>query len=618
MNALNTQSETFLIPLSLLVASPRNVRKTRGTSVDDLAASIQSIGLLQNLTVAAKGKKYEVIAGGRRLRALQQMQKAKLIGADHEIKCEIRAVADATEISTAENELREAMHPADQFDAFKAMADAGTGVEDIAAKFGVSTLVVRQRMKLASVAPSLLQHYRDGEASLEQMVALSITDDQGEQERVWKSARDRWQREPRRLRDALTREEMQGNDKLVKLVGLDAYEQAGGAVRRDLFGDEDACYVADVALLKQLADASIQSKVLKVKKEGWRDVEYREEWSYEQSHKFQSLDQATRQPTAAERKKLDDLNTKVYALTEGDDPKANAKIKAFRDQIKAINAGLKVKATAEVKALALAVVFVAHDGKLQTVRGLLTPAQFKALTSDGSTAKDGKIVNAEGKSVESSPLSAALEQRLTEQRTMALRALWITNPRTALIETVHTLALDCYYDDRRGRSSESILTVSANDSAHFTSDLTDTAAGRIIADATEAVRAMLPKESGQLRAWLNRDAVSMEQLMQIHAACTAESIDAVQGYSKGHNRNGVALAAADPLAKALGLDMADYFETTADNYLAAVSKPLIVAAVTEAKGAEAAAPLATMKKSEAAAAAETLLQGSRWIPALIR
>ena len=44
---------------------------------------------------------------------------------------------DAAEISLAENIVRLPMHPADQFEAFKALADDGKGPEEIAARFGV-------------------------------------------------------------------------------------------------------------------------------------------------------------------------------------------------------------------------------------------------------------------------------------------------------------------------------------------------------------------------------------------------------------------------------------------------------------------------------------------------
>jgi ParB family chromosome partitioning protein len=49
------------------------------------------------------------------------------------------------------------MHPADQFTAFRSLLDQGMTVEDVAARFGVSVTTVRQRLKLANVAPRLFE-----------------------------------------------------------------------------------------------------------------------------------------------------------------------------------------------------------------------------------------------------------------------------------------------------------------------------------------------------------------------------------------------------------------------------------------------------------------------------
>ncbi len=68
-----------LIPLAQLRLSPRNVRKTGGTDVDDLAASIAAERVLNNLVVTDAGDgTYEVEDGGRRLLALQQLQRRGL------------------------------------------------------------------------------------------------------------------------------------------------------------------------------------------------------------------------------------------------------------------------------------------------------------------------------------------------------------------------------------------------------------------------------------------------------------------------------------------------------------------------------------------------------------
>ena len=68
-----------MIPLSKLIPSAANVRKTGATAgIAELAASIKAHGLLQNLQVrAADGGKFEVVAGRRRLAALKRLARNK-------------------------------------------------------------------------------------------------------------------------------------------------------------------------------------------------------------------------------------------------------------------------------------------------------------------------------------------------------------------------------------------------------------------------------------------------------------------------------------------------------------------------------------------------------------
>ena len=93
----------------------------------------------------------------------------------------------ATEISLAENAIRTDMHPADQYEAFAKLHDEeGKSAEDIAARFGVTAAVVRQRLKLGAVSPKLRALYRKGEMNLDQLSAFAITEDHERQERVWR------------------------------------------------------------------------------------------------------------------------------------------------------------------------------------------------------------------------------------------------------------------------------------------------------------------------------------------------------------------------------------------------------------------------------------------------
>ena len=101
------------VKLSQLRLSPLNVRHVKPKAIDQLAADIAAHGLLQNLVVYAEGGKFAVAAGGRRYRALKQLEKAKAIPACHSVAVDVRDKAEAVELSLAENVSREDMHVAD-------------------------------------------------------------------------------------------------------------------------------------------------------------------------------------------------------------------------------------------------------------------------------------------------------------------------------------------------------------------------------------------------------------------------------------------------------------------------------------------------------------------------
>jgi ParB family chromosome partitioning protein len=277
LEAADPTKNLILVPLSRLVSRPtgRNVRKTPRMSIPELAASIQRVGLLQNLIViaAADGEHYEVVAGGRRLAALKLLAKKHRISKEWEVPCLLVADGTARTASLTENVQREAMHPADQFEAFAALVAEGR-IEDIAADFSVTPLVVQRRLKLANVSPRLLADYRAEAVSLDQLMALAITDDHAAQEAAFYDA-PTWQRSPHNLRDRLTEREIDAyRHPLVRFVGLDGYEQAGGGIRRDLFAEGDkGVYLTDAALLERLAQDKLAGIAAEVQAEGWAWVD---------------------------------------------------------------------------------------------------------------------------------------------------------------------------------------------------------------------------------------------------------------------------------------------------------------------------------------------------------
>ena len=268
--------ELLSIGLSALSPSPFNVRRHSVGQIEELAALIDSQGLLHNLVVTeqvvGRGKarkvKFAVAAGERRRRALLLLQQRGRLPKGHEVLCELVPPERALEVSLAENSGREPMHPADEFEAFKALIDEGKGVEDVAARFGVSMLTVQRRLKLSALSPKLLALYREDGINLDQLMALTLSDDHAVQERTWFDAQP-WDRTPAALRRRLTVGEVEAaGSALVRFVGIEVYEAAGGVVRRDLFDDEQSRFLSDPALLERLATEKLEALAGAVRDEG--------------------------------------------------------------------------------------------------------------------------------------------------------------------------------------------------------------------------------------------------------------------------------------------------------------------------------------------------------------
>lgn len=210
-----TLSSSRDIPFNKLVLSQSNIRRVKaGVSIEDLAASIARRGLIQSLHVRpvrdGEGQEtgmFEVPAGGRRYRALAMLVEQKRLNKTAPVPCVVGASDSGIlmeEISLAENDERVPAHPLDQYRAFRSMRDKGMTEEDIAAAFFVDVNIVKQRLRLASVSPALLDIYAEDGMELKHLMALTVSQDHARQEQVWETIRNSWQKEAAWLDDAET------------------------------------------------------------------------------------------------------------------------------------------------------------------------------------------------------------------------------------------------------------------------------------------------------------------------------------------------------------------------------------------------------------------------------
>jgi ParB-like chromosome segregation protein Spo0J len=208
--------------------------------------------------------------------------------------------------SLSENCFHIPMHPADEFAAFAKLIGQGKSVEDVAAAFGVTPLVVKRRMKLATVSPKLMALFREDQIGLDCLMVLASVDDHQKQEQTW-AALPSWNRRADYLRQLLTQGEIESDrDAVAKYVTVKAYEKAGGALRRDLFSDDDKkVYLLDAALLEKLATDKLQKRAKQIAAEGWKWVDVRVRYAFDEYVKYGELRKTKRQPDAEEAAALE-------------------------------------------------------------------------------------------------------------------------------------------------------------------------------------------------------------------------------------------------------------------------------------------------------------------------
>ncbi|MBY4818661.1 ParB/RepB/Spo0J family partition protein [Burkholderia contaminans] len=633
LQAADPSKHMILVPLSRLVLRPtgRNVRKTvPRMSVPLLAASIQRVGLLQNLIVipAADGEHYEVVAGGRRLAALKLLAKKHRIAKDWEVPCLQVADGTARTASLTENVQREAMHPADQFEAFAALVAEGRPIEDIAADFSVTPLVVQRRLKLANVSPRLMADYRADAVTLDQLMALSITDDHAAQESAFYDA-PTWQRGPSALRERLTEREIDAyRHPLVRFVGLDTYEAAGGGVRRDLFAEGDAgVYLIDAVLLERLAQDRLAGIAAQVKAEGWAWVDATPGVTHADLHAFQRAPRERREPSKREAQRIEKLQAKMHELAEAvdaamdaeDEDKADALQEdgeRLGEQLQTLEDGL-LDYAASVKAAAGAIVTIDRNGEAVVHRGLLREAEAKALRTleklrQGFSSVEGEAESDdEGESDEApkAAISDRLAQRLSAHRTAALQIEVTRHPQVALAALVHGMVQTVLQGRYYGHDLPLGVRLTVQDRLEgMAPDWPESPAAVALRELQQVAGKALPDGSSELFAAL----LEMEQgeLVKLLALCVASTVDVVTPRATQHQPGA-------ELAQAVGLDMAAWWQPTAEGYFKHVSKAAILQAVGEF-APDSVNRLAKLKKADIASEAERLADGTGWMPAIFK
>ncbi|HAG7646873.1 TPA: ParB/RepB/Spo0J family partition protein [Escherichia coli] len=604
LSALLAQTEEVSVPLASLIKSPLNVRTVpySAESVSELAESIKGVGLLQNLVVhALPGDRHGVAAGGRRLAALNMLAERGIIPADWPVRVKIIPQELATAASMTENGHRRDMHPAEQIAGFRAMAQEGKTPAQIGDLLGYSPRHVQRMLKLADLAPVILDALAEDRITTEHCQALALENDTVRQVQVFEAAcQSGWGGKPdvRVIRNLITESEVAvaGNSKF-RFVGADAFSP--DELRTDLFSDDGDGYVDRVAL-----DAALLEKLQAVAEhlreaEGWEWCAGRMEpvgECREDAGTYRCLPEPEAVLTEVEEERLNELMTRYDAL-ENQCEESDL----LEAEMKLMRCMAKVRAWTPEMRTGSGVVVSWRYGNVCVQRGV-------QLRSEDDAADDADRTEQVQEKASVEEISLPLLTKMSSERTLTVQAALMQQPDKSLALLAWTLCLNVFGSGAYSKPAQISL-----ECKHYslTSDAPSGKEGAaFMAMMAEKARlaALLPE--GWSRDMTTFLSLSQEVLLSLLSFCTACSIHGVQTRECGHTSR----SPLDTLESAIGFHMRDWWQPTKANFFGHLKKPQIIAALNEAGLSGAARDAEKMKKGDAAEHAEFHMKDNRWVP----
>lgn len=622
-NNFVAQGERKDIPWSKLFLSTYNVRKTTPTQLEELSALILAQGgVIENLIVYPEVKNgkvtgnYGVAGGGRRWRSVGLLIKAKKFSKDHPMPSLIVPEDKAIELSIVENSGDEPMHPADEFEAFRALIDGGKEVKDVAALFGVTENTVYRRLRLANVSPRLIAEFREGTIkNISLLEALALTTDHAMQERVWDGL-ESYERNPRDIRAAIMTDKINiATNPLGRFIGTEAFEAAGGHIERDLFSDKGDGYVSDLGLLASLADEKLSAAAAVYKESGWAWVEIVHNMDYQTLSQYGRARMIEGEAAAEEQARIEEMGGRLQGLAdkmeqmeaenedayEGEDFQAlSDQHDALSDEIDTAKRALMVVAP-EHKELAGVLVGIGESGQLKVELARIKPEDRRAAAKNEAGDDGEQAKPKQGH-------SERLIRQLTAQRTVALQEAVAGNPHVAMV----ALAVQLFVKTFNVGYNPTGLGVSiATPSLEMNGgDVIKTDRAYVLMNERYVAwekRLVGDGCADAVEIYSRVAALPLADLYALIALCTARSIDTISGTDSRP-------VLTNLLMIETGLNMADWWQPTAANYFNSVSKTRTLEVLSAVIPADTLAAVGKLKKGELVAEAEKAMVGQHGLP----
>ncbi|ASL86037.1 ParB/RepB/Spo0J family partition protein [Serratia marcescens] len=618
--------------LGQLVLTDLNVRKKKSsqTSIEGLAASIRSAGLLMNLVVFEMDDgRYGVAAGERRTLALRWLMSLEndadkttpdgIVTDDYPVEVLVVSKAMARVVSMMENSQREQMHPADQVTAFRDLSADGQTPAQIGDLLGFSTRHVQRCLRLATMAPVLLDALADDQITLDQLQALSATEDHQRQCDVWENAHG-WAAAPQHLREAVLKGEVSAKDNnQLAFVGREIYEAAGGTFKFDLFTDEG--FLTEPAMLERLAREKLHALAQQVaENEGWSWAEGRisaiKTWG-EDAELYRELTEPQPEFTADEQAEIARLKARFSELeaafeaadADTDTHALNVESDAVEADIARLTAQVIIRSWPQAMRSSSGVVASLRNGEVVYQRGIVLRASEATDKSGDDNGEGAATTETTAPKTKEKGLSAALITSLSAERTLAVMGALVENPTVALALHTHTLVVKVFGSRYAGSLLQTSLTPKRAELLTKAPTAEGSRADRQLGELHAQWEAKLPPEWNTDFTWL----LTWEQaeVVALLTYCVGLSLDAVQLWPAKDGKVGDALT---PLEHALDFTLRDWWQPTKANYFGRISKELMSDALLDAGKVAQAASVLKMKKGDAAQLAEDELTASCWVP----
>ncbi|HGA5581263.1 TPA: ParB/RepB/Spo0J family partition protein [Salmonella enterica subsp. enterica serovar Potsdam] len=575
------------------------------------ADSIFAVGQIHNIVVVeCDDGRLEVVCGGGRTKAIGLLVEEGKVDPNHEwISCKVVPRELARAISLTENGRHKTMHPAEQIAGFRSLAEEGKTPAQIGDLLGYGVKHVQRMLRLAGLAPVLLQALAEDKITTEHCQALALEDNPDRQVQVYEAAcRQSWNNKPevRVIRNLITDSQVSTlNNSKYAFVGEKAF--SGDEIRADLFSDEQGCFVdklaLDTALLEKL---QVVAECLK-EAEGWAWATGRLDAVSshgEDSAVYRIQDEPDAVYTEQEQQRMDELQSEY-----DENQTASDDTDAMESEMEAIECAAQLRAwTPEMRAQS-GVVVSWHQGDICVQHGVILREQSE--TED----EPAQVPVYERQPEPVDEISLPLLTKMSSERTLALQAALVQKPEKTVALMVWRLCT-CVFDYCNTTRDPFVMRLEVHHN-RLVSEAPSGEEGKAwqsLMQEKARLEALLPE--GWKKDFTTFFTLDGKTLMSLMVFCTACSVDGVQTRTMGHTTR----SDLDGVERAVDFSLHEWWQPTKNNFFDYLKKPQIVQILSENGLSGAASDALKMKKSDAADLAETMMARHcpQWVPVWMR